>query len=131
MIIVPKYLIDTNVLIEAILGIAPSSTFVERAINEGSIALSAIVVAEFLSKASKEEQEKLDLLTAHFGVFPIDQTIAQIAAEYRKEFSQKSKKVYLLDCLVAGTAKLHGLTVITNNTTDYPMKDIIVIAPTQ
>lgn len=123
----PKYLLDTNILLEAFWGKEPVASRVKNWIKEGEIALSPICIAEVLSKGSREEKEKLKLLQNQFGILPIDATVAEIAGNYRFEFSQKSKKVYLLDCFMAATAKLFNLKLVTHNVKDYPMKDIEVI----
>ncbi|OGM26154.1 hypothetical protein A3D00_02935 [Candidatus Woesebacteria bacterium RIFCSPHIGHO2_02_FULL_38_9] len=125
----PEYLLDTNIIIESFRGYEPVSSKVSEWVTNGKIAISAITLAEFLSKASKEEEEKINLLISKFGVLPINQTLAEIAGKYRKEFVEKKKKVYLMDCLIAATAKLYNLKLITRNVKDYPMKDIEVINP--
>lgn len=128
--IVPKVLLDTNVVLETFWGIEPVASVVRRWIEAGEIAISAITVAEIVSKASKAEKEKLDLLVSKFGALPVDQVVAAIAGEYRHEFSRKQNRVYLLDCLIAATANLYNLKLITKNIKDYPMQDIDVVLPT-
>jgi len=127
---VRKYLLDTNVMLEAFRGEEPIASRVKSWIESGEIALSAVTVAEIVSKASKEEKEKLDLLVSKFGVLPVDQVIAEIAGQYRQDFARKKKRVYLLDCFIAATAKLFNLILVTRNYKDYPMKDIKVLLPT-
>lgn len=127
--IVPKYLLDTNILLEAFWGVEPVASRTRLWIEQGMIAISAVTVAEIVSKASKEEKEKLDLLMSKFGVLPIDQVVAEIAGQYRQDFARKEKRVYLLDCLIAATAKLYNLELVTRNIKDYPMADIEVVDP--
>jgi predicted nucleic acid-binding protein len=125
----PHYLLDTNVLIEAFLGVEPPASKVRQWIESSQISLSVISVAEYLSKASAPERHSLQQLLSVFGSLPVDQHIAEIAGDYRQKFSTKSKKVYLLDCLIAATAQKHGLVLVTRNTSDYPMTDIQVLDP--
>ena len=127
--IVPEFLLDTNVILEAFWGKQPTAKLVKNWIKQGKIAISAISVGEILSKASKEEKEKLSLLIRRFGVLAVDEVVASIAGEYRHQFSRKKKKAYLLDCFIAATAKLHSLILVTRNIKDYPMKNIQVINP--
>mgnify|MGYP001569000334 FL=1 len=127
--IVPKYLLDTNVLLEAFWGAEPSASKVKAWIENGEIAISAVTVAEVVSKASKDEKEKLDLLISKFGVLSIDQVVGEIAGQYRQDFARKKKRVYLLDCFIAATAKLFNLKLITRNLKDYPMTDIEILLP--
>ncbi len=124
-----RYLLDTNILLEAFWGKEPAARLVKNWITEGKITLCPIPVAEILSKATEEESEKIKILVRKFGVLPIDEKVAEIAGNYRFEFSRKTKKVYLLDCFMAAVAKKNNLTLLTHNVKDYPMKDIEVINP--
>lgn len=129
--IVPKILLDTNVILAAFWGKEPIASVVKSWIESGQIAISAVSVGEIISKAEKTEKEKLSLLISKFGVLPIDQVIAEIAGYYRLEFSRKKNKVFLLDCFIAGTAKLYNLKLATMNVKDFPMTDIEIVDPSR
>ncbi len=122
--IVPKVLLDTNIVLETFWGKEPIASKVRSWIESGEIAISAVTVAEIVAKASPEEKQKLDLLASKFGVLPVDQVVAEIAGNYRNQFARKQKRVFLLDCLIAATAKLYNLKLMTHNRRDYPMEDI-------
>lgn len=122
------YLIDTNVLIRAIAGIEPDAAFLKRAIEKGTIALSVITLAEFLTKASRKEQGVVEKLVRTFPLLVVEEQAARIAAASRRRYFRTSKGK-LLDHLMAAQAKLHNLTLVTNNLEDFPMKDIKVISP--
>ena len=124
-----NYLLDTNIVLETIWGKEPVASRVASWIKRGQIVLSPIVVAEIYAKGSQEEKEKLELLIGKFGVLPIDVVTARIAGDYRHRFLRKKKKVFLMDCLIAAAAKLYGLTLVTHNTSDYPMTDINILDP--
>lgn len=123
----PEFLLDTNTVLEAFWGVEPVASTVKTWIREGKIAISAISVAEILSRATAKEKEKLNLLTSRFRPLAVDHITAEIAGNYRQKFLRKKKKVFLLDCLVAATAKLYNLKIVTRNIKDYPMKDIEII----
>lgn len=127
----PKILLDTNVILTAFWGKEPVASVVKSWIEAGQIAISAVSVGEITSKASKTETEKLSLLISKFGVLPIDQVVAEIAGNYRLEFSRKKNKVFLLDCFIAGTAKLYNLKLATMNVKDFPMTDIEIVDPSR
>ena len=124
-----KHLLDTNILIELMWGRENWCKEVKRWVEEGDIAINSIVVAEFLSKASQTEREKLKLIISRFGVISIDEVIGEVAGNYRQEFSNKKNKVYLLNCLMAATAKVCHLILVTRNVADFPMKDIEIVDP--
>lgn len=120
---------DTNVLILSLAGKAPDASVFEKLITQNKLAFSPITIAEFLARADKRDQKLLERLIKHFPVFHIDTTTAKIAADYRKQFSRKKKTVYLLDCFVAAACKQHNAALLTNDTKDFPMKDIKITTP--
>ena len=115
---------DTNILIYAFSGLQPYANWLTKAIDERKLVLSAIVIAEFLSGATKKDEVSLKLLMDRFDILPIDGVIAQVAAEYKKKFYKKTKKVWLSDCLIAATCKVYGVTLATFDAKDYPFEDI-------
>lgn len=129
--IVPKFLLDTNVILETFWGKEPTASKVKSWIEAGQIAISAVSVGEIISQASQTEKQKLRLLVSKFGALPIDQVVAEIAGSYRQQFSRKKKKVFLLDCFIAATAKLYNLKLATRNVKDYPMADIEILDPSR
>ena len=119
-----RYLVDTNILIYALAGKNPWANLMKKWIKEKRIALSSIVVAEFLTGATDKETKVFKTLLDKFNSLPVDTTIARLAADYRKEFLKRGRKLPLFDCLIAATCKLYKATIVTFNTADYPMKDI-------
>ncbi|KKR80914.1 MAG: putative ribonuclease VapC [Candidatus Daviesbacteria bacterium GW2011_GWA1_41_61] len=122
------YLVDTNVLILAISKQDPDYSFLQKIITKKQLILSVIPVAEFLSQSSEGEDMELERLLAAFQVLGVDLKVAQLAGEYRKKFL-KQRRIQLLDYFIAAQAKLHNLTLVTNNKADFPMKDIKIISP--
>ena len=123
-----SFLVDTNVYIRAFAGKEPDTTFLKKAVHSKSVILSPIIVAEFLPRALKEEQELFEEVMRAFPLIVIDEETGRIAAKYRKASLQTSK-TKLIDCFLAAQAKQHNLTLITNNKSDFPVKDIKVQAP--
>lgn len=93
-------------------------------ISENTLAISAIVASEFLSGGDDLERNKFQALIDRFGTLAVDSTVATIAADYKRQFSKIKPSLKLPDCLIAATAKLYNATLITINTSDFPMKDI-------
>lgn len=123
-----RYLPDTNIFIRASKGYSPEAEFLSRIIKKRQIVISTIVIGEFLAKTNKGEEKYFYDILSEFEIAAIDTKVAIIAAEYRRE-SLKNKRVHLLDCFLAAQAKLNGLVLVTNNKSDFPMKDIKVINP--
>lgn len=124
-----KYLLDTNIVIRALAGHEPEISFFKNHLSKGALAISVIVIAEFYSKANATEKKIFGRLLNGVEVIGINSQMAKTAGEYRQEFSRKSKRIFLLDCFFAAQAKKYNLTLVTNNKTDFPMKDIKTISP--
>lgn len=123
-----KYLLDANIFIRAAKGDLAESQFLKKIIKTRQMVISSVVVAEFLVRAEPREEKQFNDLLNIFPTVPVDAEVAKIAAKYRKE-SLKIKRVQMLDCFLAAQAKLNKLTLVTNNKSDFPMRDVKVITP--
>lgn len=118
---------DTNVLILGLSGQEPVASWLTEKIKSKSLVFSAITVAEFLSKATDEEERIVSDLFKTFEVLPVDYPVAQLAAYYRKKYSQRGYKLKLPDAMIAATAKVYRLVLATLDKSGYPMKDLEII----
>lgn len=118
------FLPDTNVLIYGLANKQPYNQHLKEWIEQKTLALSAIVVAEFLAGATAEEERLFEALLDKVGSLPIDTAIARIAASYRKTFLRTKRLLKLPDCLIAASAKLYNATLVSHNISDFPMTDI-------
>lgn len=123
------YLPDANVFIKALYGVEPDASFLRKAIEKKRLYVSVVSIAEFFAKTSQKEKEKFEQLLAMFPNLPVDLEVAKLAAEYRTQFLRKRRRIFLLDCFLAAQAKINHLTLVTNNRSDFPMKDVKVISP--
>jgi len=121
------YLLDTNILIYVFNDISPYGDWFAKQGQQKQIHLSVVTIAEFVTGASGNELDKLYSIESVMPILPIDAQIAHIAGMYRKQLTQKIKAPYLIDCLIAATAKVHNLTLVTNNIKDFPMNDIKIL----
>ena len=119
-----KYLIDTNVLIDAQMRRLPDNglDFLATVINEKFI-ISFITLIEYLGyKAiSKSSEEFISLA----DVIYIDKPIIQSCIEIRKNYNIK-----LPDAIIASTAIVRGLILVTNDEQDFtPIHNLFVLNP--
>lgn len=124
-----KFLPDSNIFIRASKGFTTELKFINNQIEKNELIISAVVIGEFYTKATEDEKRMFDKLVVRFGVLGIDEDIAKLAGEYRREFIKKLKRVYLLDCFLAAQAKLNNLILVTHNKADFPMRDVKIISP--
>ena len=108
-----KYLIDTNVLIDAQMGRLPEKglTFLANVMNENFI-ISFITLIEYLGykDISKSSEEFISLAE----VIETDKIIIRHCIDLRKNY-----KIKLPDAIIAATALARNLILITNNEKDF------------
>ena len=119
-----KYLIDTNVMIDAQMNRLPQKglDFLAAVINENFI-ISFITLIEYLGykNINKSSEEFVSLA----DVIEIDKHIINSCIDLRKNY-----KIKLPDAIIAATALVCNLILVTNNEKDFDfIKNLIVINP--
>jgi len=119
-----KYLIDTNVLIDAQMGRLSEKglDFLANVINENFI-ISFITQIEYLgyNDIPKSSEEFIALAE----VIEIDKVIIQNCIGLRKKH-----KIKLPDAIIAATALVHNLVLMTNNEKDFAeIQNMTVVNP--
>ena len=102
---------------------------IEQALEKRQILLSVVSVGEFLVAASEAETAIVDEMIVILGIISIDRAIMDQAVVFRQHVLRKSKRVLLLDCFIAATAKLRNATLLTFDRRDYPFSGIKVKEP--
>lgn len=110
------YLIDTNVVIYYFNGLTDDETLHIRLAE--SFKVSIITKIEFLGWGKFSEDRKLYAQARDFmryaRIIGLTETIAEQAISLRQQFKSKTP-----DAIIAATALVNGLAVITNNTQDF------------
>lgn len=123
-------LADANVLSEATRP-APDArvlAWLER--HEADLWLSAITVGELRRgvalyphgrKRAALARWLAEVLEA-FGdrIVPVDRAVAEAWGEHHAAQERQGRRLPVLDSLLAATARVHGFTVATRNTADFP-----------
>lgn len=112
-----QYLIDTNAAIDY-LGEAMQQSglaFMDNIIDKGyNISVISRIELYAYSKLTKEDKETLDIFTGQALVLNINEDIIEQTIELRKNYKTK-----LPDAIIAATALVHNLTLISRNTSDF------------
>jgi len=123
------HLLDTDVLIWVLRGKKDIVGKVSELKNKSPLGISVISTAEIYKNIfSSELTVTEDYLEQHI-IFDVDQKIAKTAGLYWQQYAKQLKNLSLTDCLIAGTANVNSLILVSLNTKHFPMKDIQVLNP--
>jgi tRNA(fMet)-specific endonuclease VapC len=119
------YLLDTNIIIDAINNKRNrSKALVGLAEHGHTLACSPVNVAEtYAGIRPKEEQKTADLVQS-LKFYPITFPVSELAGRLKHRYSQKGRPLALMDTLIAAVAIHYQLTLITDNTKDFPMPEV-------
>ncbi len=114
-----RYLIDSDWLIDALIGVPTAVGAIER-LSDQELGVSIVSYGELFEGAfgAPDPQERL----AHFRAFldrftavPLSDPIMEIFARTRKQLRGSGQLIPDLDLLIAATAVHHDLTLVTRN----------------
>ena len=117
-----KYLWDTNIVIYFLQKQFPNSAeqFVDSTLEHSSPAISAVTEIELLCWKTDNEKdlEVLHRFVEEVIVFEIERSIRLKTADIRK-----THRIKLPDAIIAATALIHNLSLITRNIKDFKRID--------
>lgn len=108
-----RYLLDSVIVIDHFNGIGQASAFLAE--HGSECALSVITRAETLAGFDEDTEPLALSLLDRFPALPVTREIADLAARLRR-----SERFALPDAIQAAVAMVHGLTLVTRNTRDFP-----------
>ncbi|NES23665.1 MAG: type II toxin-antitoxin system VapC family toxin [Symploca sp. SIO3E6] len=119
------YLIDTNIIIYYFNGLTDDESI--HTILADSFKISIMTKIEFLGwgqfATDPESNTKAREFISHATVFNLTEAIAEQAILLRQQFKAKTP-----DAIIAATALVNGLTVVTNNTADFKRLGVQTLA---
>ena len=116
-----KYLIDSNIIIYHLNGNEEATNFITKNVEKSTISrITYIEVMSFNFTAEEEERVKDQLMD--YDIIDTSQEIALQAIANRKE-----KKIKVPDNIIASTAQVNDLTLVTRNVNDFNNLDIKIL----
>lgn len=128
-----RFLTDTNVLSEVVRP-RPDPGVVAWFDLQPQIAVSVVTVEEIYYGLGWKPKERVrawmdEFLALHGQILPITADLARRAGELRGALQLGGTTVAQADCLIASTAALHGLTLVTRNVDDFAGTGIRIFNP--
>jgi predicted nucleic acid-binding protein len=121
---VARHLLDSDVLIWILRGKTSAVQFVSELQKDEVPAISTISIYEIWTGSKAHEEALISEFLSSLTVLPVSIDIAKAAAGYYKEFRSKGITLTNADTMIAATAHVHGLILVTQNQRDFPMNDI-------
>jgi toxin FitB len=130
------YLLDTNILSELRKNKPHGAVLAWfESVDNAQIFLAAVTLGEVqvgIERTRRHDKEKaaeieiwLDVVASTYQILPID---APCFREWARLMDGKPGQL-LMDAMLAATARVHRLTVVTRNTRDFERFDVPVLNP--
>jgi predicted nucleic acid-binding protein len=124
-----KYLLDTDTIIDCIVGTGNSRERLQALINaENEVALCPVTVAELYSGMNDNRRAKWESWLLALPYWQIGFDVAARAGRYRKAAAESGRTLSISDSLLAALAHNQDAVLLTSNTKDYPMDDVRVMS---
>ena len=120
------YLLDTNIIIDAINEKKNRHQFLlDLAERQGHfLACCPINISEVYAGMRPKEEARTTALLRSLQLYPITFPVAEMAGLLKRDHAKKGVSLALPDTIVAAVAIHNQLTLITENTKDFPMKEL-------
>jgi tRNA(fMet)-specific endonuclease VapC len=119
------FLLDTSVIIDAINEKKNRRLFLRELVLAGHVlACCPINVSEIYAGVRPKEETQTHALLHSLEYFPITFPVAEMAGLLKRDYGKKGKNLSLTDTIIAAVAIHNQLPLITDNTKDFPMKEL-------
>lgn len=117
-----RYLLDSDVLIWLLRGRPETLQRLETL--DGPFGVSVISRAEIWAGARDVEHRRIEELFLSLTTYGIDGPIADRAGNYLKQYRHRGRTLELADALIAATAVVNGLWLVTYNVSHFSMPEL-------
>lgn len=124
-----RFILDSDVIIWHLRGHEPTEELLRELESEQPLGCSTISTFEVWSGIRPGDEESTHQFLSVLYQIPVDGNIALKAAEYWREFRSQGMTLGQADVLIAATAHMSGLVLVTYNSSHYPVEDVITYSP--
>lgn len=120
----PRYLLDSGILIRHLRG-KPEAVNLLRALGrQERLAISAVTRLELHAGLVESERFRTQKLVSRLVTFAIDAETADRAGDWIRQSRQQGKMLSVPDAIIAATALLQNLTLVTLNPKDFAVSGL-------
>jgi predicted nucleic acid-binding protein len=114
-----ELLLDTNIVIDLLRSRVAAKEWILN--TSGSLTVSTVSVAELYAGIHNQQQKnQVEQFLRSLKIIGISIEAAKLAGLYKGQYF-KSHGTDLIDAMIAATAELHSLKLVTMNTKHFPM----------
>src|ERR1017187_950819 len=119
------FLLDTSVIIDAINNKKGRRQLLSGLIEQGNtLACCPINITEVYAGLRPQEEQNTRAFLRTLELYPLTWPVAELAGLLKRDYSKKGQTLNLGDVLIAATALHNGVALLTDNTKDFPMKEL-------
>jgi predicted nucleic acid-binding protein len=119
-----RHLLDTDILIWVLRGKPQAVEFLRNLLKDEVPAISSLAIYEIWAGARPAEESAISSFLSAFRIIDVNEEIAKQGAQYYRQFRNKGITLSSTDALVAATARMKQLILVTQNRRHFPMTDI-------
>lgn len=118
-------LVDTDIFVDFFHDQKYAKELISRLVEERGIHVSILTITELRTGFTPKQAEFfLPKLYNMVTILTPTVEIAELAGKFRNEYKIKGKILSTVDTLIAATALIKDLPLVTRNKKDYPMPEI-------
>jgi len=115
----PALLLDTNIVIDLLRSRPAAKEWILNA--SGKLAVSTVSVAELYAGIQNQQQKnQIERFLQSLKIIAVSIETAKLAGLYKGRYF-KSHGTDIIDAVIAASAELHSLQLVTMNTKHFPM----------
>ncbi len=119
------FLLDTSVIIDALNNKRDRPALLLGLLQAGHLlACCPINVTDVYAGLRPKEEAATEEFVASLQYYPITQPAARLAGLLKRDHARKGRTLNLGDVIIAAVAIHYQLTLLTDNTKDFPMEDL-------
>jgi tRNA(fMet)-specific endonuclease VapC len=119
------YLLDTSVIIDVLNDKKNRRQLLRELISQGNtLACCPINITEVYAGLRPKEEESTVRFLRTLQLYPMTWPVAEMAGLLKRDHAKKGQTLNLGDVIIAATALHNSLTLITDNTKDFPMQKL-------
>ncbi|HEV8040398.1 MAG TPA: type II toxin-antitoxin system VapC family toxin [Bryobacteraceae bacterium] len=119
------YLLDTSVIIDALNGKRGRWQLLKALVESGeTLACSAMTVMEIYAGLRPHESAMTQAFMDGLEHYTVDRELGRYAGLLKNEWAKQGRTLSAPDVVIAATALIHKLVLMTDNRKDFPMSQL-------